>query len=67
MTETAATDAPSADLGELALAIVFEDLQMRIAKSELSEADVRILVEGALHRFPPDMHPKLHALVDRRD
>lgn len=64
MTEAAAEDPKSADLGELALAIVFEDLKTRISKAELSEDEARGLVEAALHRFPPDMHPELHALID---
>jgi len=65
MTEAAADDTKSADLGELALAIVFEDLKTRVSKAELSEDEARALVAAALHRFPPDMHPELHALVDR--
>ena len=65
MTDAAAEAAKSADLGELALAIVFEDLKTRVAKAELSEEDARGLVEAALHRFPSDRHPELHALVDR--
>jgi len=65
VTETAAGNASSADLGELALAIVFEDLKTRVSKAELSEEEARDLVKAALHRFPSEMHPELHALVDR--
>jgi hypothetical protein len=65
MTEAAAEATRSAALGELALAIVFEDLKTRVSKAELSEDEARGLVKAALHRFPPDMHPELHVLVDR--
>ncbi|CAN5254715.1 hypothetical protein BH10PSE1_BH10PSE1_22790 [soil metagenome] len=65
MTTAIEDETKTADLGELALAIVFEDLRARVSKAELSEDEARALVEAALHRFPPDMHPELHALVDR--
>jgi hypothetical protein len=65
MTTAIEDETQTADLGELALAIVFEDLRARVSKAELSEDEARALVEAALHRFPPDMHPELHALVDR--
>lgn len=64
MTTPEVTTDPAA-LGELALAIVFEDLKARVSRSELSEDEARDIVEAALHRFPADMHPELHALVDR--
>jgi len=62
---TPTEESNGAALGELALAIVFEDLKARVSKAELTEDDARTLVEAALHRFPSDMHPELHALVDR--
>lgn len=65
MTDTTDTT-PDAALGELALAIVFEDLKARVSKSEMSEDEARALIEAALHRFPPTMHPELHALVDQK-
>lgn len=65
MTDLRATDTTNAGLGELALAIVFEDLKARVSKAELSEQEAKTLVEAALDRFPPDMHPELHALVAR--
>jgi hypothetical protein len=65
MTDAHQTAKDPAAMGELALAIVFEDLKARVSKKELSEEDARTLIEAALHHFPADMHPELHALVDR--
>jgi len=65
MTDQNSTTANAPDLGELALAIVFEDLKARVSKAELSEGEARTIVEAALERFPADMHPELHALVAR--
>ena len=55
-----------ADLAELALAIVLEDLKVRVAKAELTEAEAQDIVGAALERFPADAHSDLHALVDDR-
>ena len=63
MTHSTAETATPSDLGELALAIVFEDLRAWVSKAELSEAEAKTLVEGALQRFPPERHPDLHAIV----
>ena len=65
MTDATNKTADPGAMGELALAIVFEDLKARVSKAELSEDDARSLVEAALQHFPADMHPELHALVDR--
>ncbi len=65
MTGPTSESPPPSDLGELALAIVFEDLKARVSKAELSEIEAKTLVEAALHRFPPERHPELHALVAR--
>ncbi len=62
MTETPAVD-PSA-MGELALAIVLEDLKARQARSELDDDQARGILSAALERFPADAHPALHALVE---
>jgi hypothetical protein len=64
MTDTSGATHDAA-LGELALAIVFEDLKTRVSKAEMSEDEARAIIEAALHRFPSEMHPELHALVDR--
>lgn len=50
--------------GELALAIVLEDLKVRVTKAELTEAEAREIVGAALEHFPADANPELHALVD---
>lgn len=65
MTTAIEDETKAMDLGKLALAIVIEDLRARVSKAQLSEDEARELVAAALHRFPPDMHPELHALVDR--
>lgn len=59
---------PSTDAaaGELALAIVLEDLKVRVTKSELTEAEARDIVGAALEHFPADANPELHALVDEQ-
>ncbi|NBW11674.1 MAG: hypothetical protein EBR82_26945 [Caulobacteraceae bacterium] len=63
---TAETTAPDNANGELALAIVLEDLQARVAKAEMTEDEAKSLVAAALERFPASMHPQVHALLDRR-
>ena len=50
--------------GELALAIVLEDLKVRVTKSELTEAEAKDILGAALGHFPADANPELHALVD---
>lgn len=50
--------------GELALAIVLEDLRVRVTKAELTEDEARDIVGAALEHFPADANPELHALVD---
>lgn len=64
MTDAADIKTDPAAMGELALAIVYEDLKARVSRDELSEEDARGLIAAALHHFPADMHPQLHALVD---
>ena len=66
MTETPPAADPNA-MGELALAIVLEDLKARQARSELDEDQARGILSAALERFPADAHPELHALVEPRD
>ena len=52
--------------GELALAIVLEDLKVRVTKSELTETEARDIVGAALEHFPADANPELHALVEEQ-
>jgi hypothetical protein len=63
MTHSLSAPDPSA-MGELALAIVLEDLKSRQARAELDETEVRGIVSAALERIPTDAHPALHALVN---
>lgn len=65
LTDTTPASSPAA-VGELAMAIVLEDLRRRVQASELTEADARQMIASALERFPPEQHAELHALVDAR-
>ena len=58
------TSSENVAMGELALAIVLEDLKVRVTKSELTEAEAKDIVGAALERFPADANPELHALVE---
>ncbi len=63
MTETAAALDPNT-MGELALALVLEDLKAREARADLNEGQAREILSAALERFPADAHPELHALLE---
>jgi hypothetical protein len=66
MTETPAALDSNA-MGELALALVLEDLKAREARADLDEGQAREILSAALERFPAESHPELHALLDSED
>lgn len=67
MTHPLADPSKPASSGDLALALVFEDMKARVARSELTEADARDLLGAALDHFPAEAHADLRGLVGRRE